>query len=259
MHEWSSEVLPEITFPPPERPSCDPIDFALSLGFTPDPMQAEILRSTTHRGILNCSRQWGKSTVMAALALHHAATNPASLTLVVSPSARQSGEFLRKVEDFAVRINLPKRSDGRNDMSLRLPNEARIVALPASGDTIRGFSNVSLLLIDEAAYVPDPLFHSVLAMLAASGGRLWLMSTPNGQRGFFYQTWTQAGPHWLKIAVPARDCPRIAPAFLDEVRTLLPPDIFSQEYECQFLAPVGALFEIHWLEGMFTDEPRAWK
>ena len=259
MNHWSDVTRPVIDLPQIPRPECDPIDFARRIGFTPDPTQAEILLSTTNRGILNCTRQWGKSTLMAALALHHAYTTPDSLVLVLSPSARQSGEFLRKVETFAARLGLPKRTDGRNEMSLALPNSARIVALPGRDDTIRGFSNVTLLLVDEAAYVNDRLFHSVLAMLAVSDGRLWLMSTPNGQQGFFWKTWTEAGPHWLKIAVSAADCPRISPRFIAEMRTLVDPRVFSQEYECQFLAPEGAFFESHWLEGMFTDEPPAWK
>ncbi|HEY4086863.1 MAG TPA: hypothetical protein VGM43_13040, partial [Bryobacteraceae bacterium] len=33
------------------------------LGFVPDEKQLAVLESTAKRGILNCSRQWGKSTV----------------------------------------------------------------------------------------------------------------------------------------------------------------------------------------------------
>jgi hypothetical protein len=64
----------------------------------PDPAQERVLASGSHRGILNCTRQWGKSTVTAAKAVHRAYTEGGSLTLVVSPSARQSGEFVRKAE-----------------------------------------------------------------------------------------------------------------------------------------------------------------
>src|ERR1700689_3242099 len=67
-----------------------------ALGFEADETQQEILRSDKQRGLLNCTRQWGKSTVTAAKAIHQAYHYPESLTLVVSPSARQSGGFLRK-------------------------------------------------------------------------------------------------------------------------------------------------------------------
>src|SRR5437016_13274605 len=65
------------------------------LGFDPNPLQASVLRGG-RRGIVNCTRQWGKSTVAAAKAVHRAYCRPDSLILVLSPSARQSGEFVRK-------------------------------------------------------------------------------------------------------------------------------------------------------------------
>ena len=67
------------------------------LGFDPDATQELVLRGG-RRGIVNCTRQWGKSTVTAAKAVHRAYSAPGSLTLVVTPSGRQSGEFLRKAE-----------------------------------------------------------------------------------------------------------------------------------------------------------------
>ena len=44
------------------------------LGFAADEKQAAVLDSTAKRGILNCTRQWGKSTVLAAKAVHRAWT-----------------------------------------------------------------------------------------------------------------------------------------------------------------------------------------
>ena len=40
------------------------------LGFDPDPKQALVLTSASKRGVLNCARQWGKSTITAAKAVH---------------------------------------------------------------------------------------------------------------------------------------------------------------------------------------------
>ena len=83
------------------------------LGFWPDAAQERVLASG-HRGILNCTRQWGKSTVTAAKAVHQAYTEGESLTLVVSPSGRQSGEFVRKAEGFAQRLGIRPKGDGEN-------------------------------------------------------------------------------------------------------------------------------------------------
>jgi hypothetical protein len=92
------------------------------LGFNPDPRQAEVLESQAKRGILNCTRQWGKSTVAAIKALHTAHSKPESLVLVASPGERQSAEFLKKTEDLVLRLNIKPRGDGKNSCSLLPPN-----------------------------------------------------------------------------------------------------------------------------------------
>jgi len=102
------------------------------LGFAADAAQARVLLSPGRRGILNCTRQWGKSTVTAAKAVHHAMTRAESLTLVVSPSARQSGEFLRKAEEFVMRLGMKPKGDGENALSVAFPNGSRIVGLPGN-------------------------------------------------------------------------------------------------------------------------------
>src|SRR5260221_4252745 len=77
-----------------------------NLGFDADATQARALNSKSRRMLLNCTRQWGKSTVTAARAVHQAYTAPGSLTLVMSPSARQSAEFVRKAEEFLRRLEI---------------------------------------------------------------------------------------------------------------------------------------------------------
>lgn len=223
------------------------------LAFEPDEMQARVLGAAARRGLLNCSRQWGKSTITAAKAIHQADREPGSLTLVVSPSARQSGEFLRKAVEFARRLGIQPKGDGDNEISLAFPNGSRIVGLPGTEATIRGFSAVSLLLVDEAARVTDEMYFAIRPMLAVSGGSLWLMSTPFGKRGFFYDTWAKGGPEWERIRVPATECPRIPRAFLEEERATMGERWFRQEYLCEFVDAVSGVFDRDAVERAFTD------
>src|ERR1700733_15009465 len=81
------------------------------LGFRPDALQARVLSTSSRRGILNCTRQWGKSTVTAAKAVHQAWCEARSLTIVVNPTARQSGEFVRKAAEFARRLDVKPKGD----------------------------------------------------------------------------------------------------------------------------------------------------
>ena len=212
------------------------------LDFYPDERQSEVLVSEAKRGILNCTRQWGKSTVAAVKALHRALTRDKCLVLVASPTERQSGEFLRKAEEFAQMLGIAPCGDGDNAISLLLPNGSRIVGLPGTEGTVRGFSAVSMLLIDEASRVDDGMYLALRPMLAVGDGDLWLMSTPYGKRGFFYEAWEHEGPEWTRVSVAGPDCARIKPEFLDEERRHMGPVWFAQEYLCEFVDNGMAVF-----------------
>jgi hypothetical protein len=224
------------------------------LGLAVDSLQARVLRTTNKRGILNCSRQWGKSTISAAKAVYQATHEAASLTVVVSPSGRQSSEFLRKAIPFVKKLGIRIKGDGDNEISLEFPNGSRIVGLPGTEGTIRGFSAVSLLLVDEAARVSDDLYMAIRPMLAVSDGTLWLMSTPFGKRGFFYETWANGGREWERFRAPATECGRIRKAFLEEERATMGERCFRQEYLCEFEDTVSGVFPREMVEGAITDE-----
>src|SRR5579872_4257201 len=210
------------------------------LQFEPDDKQASVLRGG-RRGLVNCTRQWGKSSLMALKAVHRSFTKAGSLTLVLTPSGRQSGELLRKAETFVRLLGIKIRGDGVNEMSIAFPNGSRIVGLPQNEATVRGFSAVSLMLIDEAARVKDEFYRAVRPMLAVGDGDLWLLSTPNGKRGFFWEEWDRGTEAWERISVAAPDCPRISKRFLEEERAK-GDATYRQEYLCEFVDQEGAIF-----------------
>jgi phage terminase large subunit len=180
---------------------CDPSLILHAQDITPDPWQRELLLSREPYLLLNCARQTGKSTTVAAVALYQLLTAPGSLVLVVAPAERQSHELFRKVIHAYQALGQPVSSIRSNQSELELANDSRLVALPGREETIRSFSGVDLLILDEASRVPDDLYRSVRPMLAVSQGRLLALSTPFGQRGWFYEEWIGAGP-WRRIHVP---------------------------------------------------------
>jgi hypothetical protein len=230
----------------------DPVVFARErLGFKPDEKQIQVLRGG-RRGIVNCTRQWGKSTVTAAKAVHRAYSVPESLTLVLAPCGRQSGEFVRKAKQFVAKLGMRAPSDGNNGISIGFPNGSRIVGLPDSEATIRGFSAASLILIDEASRVRDETYEAIRPMLAVGDGDLWLMSTPCGERGFFWEEWDQGTEGWERISVKAPDCPRISKRVLEEARAK-GHRLFAQEYLCEFVEREGAVFPRELIEAAMQD------
>jgi len=222
--------------------SLDPVQLARQLGLEPDPWQARVLRSPARQLLLNTSRQVGKSTMTGVLAAHGALYEPGAPVLLLSPSLRQSGLLFAKVK-AVLRALGSAFTDlvADNALSVTLGNGSEIHSLPGKAGTVRGFSGVRTLIIDEAAYVPDELYRAVRPMLAVSGGRLILLSTPFGRRGFFHDEWTAGGARWERVEVGYRQCPRIESEFIAEERRALGV-FFDQEYCCRFLDTTNALF-----------------
>src|SRR5215216_4994569 len=216
------------------RLGLDRVAFAEKLGIVPDGWQRDLLRSSADRVLLNCCRQSGKSTMASLLALHRALYYPGSLALCLAPALRQSQELFGKVLGFYRDLGRPVSAEAEQRLGLELANGSRIAALPGSERTVRGFSGVDLLIVDEAARVDDALVHSIRPMLAVSGGSLMMLSTPYGKRGVFYQEWHSRVSEWDRYEVPADECPRITEAFLEEERAALPSWVYRQEYECSF-------------------------
>jgi hypothetical protein len=235
------------------RLALDRVLFAQEAGLEPDPWQQDLLASSSDRVLLNCSRQSGKSTMSAVIALHRALYYPDSLVLCLAPALRQSQELFGKIAGFYRDLGRPVAPQGERKLSLELENDSRIITLPGSEKTIRGFSGAALLLVDEASRVEDELYYAIRPMLAVSGGSLMMLSTPYGKRGVFYEEWT-GGLGWERYEVPASQCPRISEEFLEQERASLPPFIFRQEYECSFEETDDQVFTTDMIDRAVTDE-----
>ena len=223
-----------------------------SLGLEPDQWQAEVLRSTSKRIILNCTRQSGKSTVTSALALHTAIYRPGSLILCLSPTLRQSSELFHNVARFyGIDSTIPSRTESA--LRLELENGSRIVSLPGKEPSVRGYAAVSLLIVDEAARVPDDLYYSVRPMLAVSGGRMIALSTPFGRRGWFFNEW-EGGQGWERHQITAQQCPRIRAEFLEEEKRSMPTAWFNAEYMCQFTEAIDSVFSYDQVQAAISSE-----
>jgi hypothetical protein len=233
----------------------DRVAFARELGISPDPWQEDLLRSGSNRVLLNITRQGGKSTMSALIALHRALYHPGSLVLCLAPAERQSKELFSKIVGFYRKLHDAPPPESDRKLGMHLANGSRIEALPGSERTVRSFSGVDLLILDESARIEDALYYAVKPMIAVSGGRLLMLSTPYGKRGSFHKEWTE-GEGWERYEVPASECPRIPPEFLEAEKRSMPEWWFSQEYGCQFMETEDQVFSHEMIAGARDDELR---
>jgi hypothetical protein len=236
----------------------DPVRLAKRLGIEPDEWQASALRSNTRRMLLNCSRQSGKSTIVAVKSLHRALYRGGSLILLVSPSLRQSQELFKKVLAFYRVLERPVPAEAENRLTLELENGSRIISLPGKEGTIRGYSAVDLLVTDEAAQVTDDLYQTVRPFLATSNGQLIAPSTPFGRRGWWYEAWSSGAKSWERYEVPATQVPRISAEFLQEEREALGEWFYRQEYECAFMEAQTSVFSSEMIDRLFDRSVTQW-
>lgn len=218
----------------------------------PDQWQQRLMLDPWNQCLLLASRQVGKSETSAAVALHTVLTRPGSLVLITAPSQRQAVECYRKAATRYERLGRPV-AGKVNATFMELANGSRLLAVPGSERTIRGFSAVDLLIVDEAARVPDSLLAGVRPMLAVSRGRLLAATTAFGARGWFFDAFTGSEP-WYRLKVPATQCPRIGRAFLESERRALGERWFNQEYCCSFEDAVGQLFSTEDILAARSDE-----
>jgi len=265
----------------------DPAGFVERLWEVPFEWQKDALNPLWKRLMLNCARQSGKSTIVAGIALHKAKYKSNSLILIVSPSEKQSKETMKKVEDYIAldpdlkALKLP----GDSAFEKKFRNGSRIVALPGTEKSVRGYSKPDIILIDEAARVPDETYKAMRPMLTGNEeAQIILLSTPWNMTGFFHAEWTK-NPIWKKIYVvprweledetktlierPPEDefratmandgitayySPRHTLKFLYEELLSIGPIWFKREYGCEFIEGAETLFSLELIQSSYTED-----
>lgn len=220
-----------------------PVALAEMGGLTLEDWQRDVVLRRDPQTALLCGRQVGKSTVAALAATDEAIHRAPALVLVLAVAQRQAQELFRRVKALLAALG-PLAPPVRQESALGLEfhSGSRIICLPGTEATVRSFSGVALLVIDEAARVRDDLYQAVRPMTAISQGRIILLSTPAGRRGFFYSAVTEHRADWHVITVPATACPRLSPLWLAAERARIGDFWYRQEYLCEFLDDQDAVF-----------------
>jgi hypothetical protein len=229
-----------------------------ALGFQPSPKQAEALDLDPQRMILNCARQWGKSTVIALKALHTAVFQPNKTIIVLSASEYQGGLLIQKVGHNAASLGYQTRRLVGRRFSLEFENGSKILAISHNARTGVGHT-ADVLIIDEAAHVKDDVVAAIMPTLARTNGKVWMLSTPAGQEGLFYRIWhNDAGYKWVRIKATIEDTAYATPEFIEEQKILFPLHA-KRDFYCEFMPPQGRMFSRELVEKMLDPTIPAWQ
>ena len=239
------------------RRTLDPVATALDLGLSPDPWQREALASSADQALWLCSRQVGKTEAAIVLALHGILYGrPGFTAAIISPSQRQSTDAMTRLRRAYDVLRRPVPTVGDSATALHLATGSRALALPASESTVRGLS-VDLLILDEAAKIPGPVYTAMRPSLTATDGRLVALSTPFGRRGWFADAWHDETADWYRVKVTVQDVPRIAvrrKKWLERERIALGERAFRSEYLCEFTDTTSQFFPSDLIRNAIRDD-----
>jgi phage FluMu gp28-like protein len=198
------------------------------------------------------SRAVGGSFLIALESFLDSLINPNYTILLVSFSMRQSLELFRKIKEHinawrGIRIRAGDETYtftaalSETKTQVEFQNGSRITSLPNNPDAIRGF-RADHVYVDEAAMFKNDfeIKAAIIPTIAGREGRLSLISTPKGKRGWFYEAWT--GDVFSKHEVHYTLAPHITKTDLEGMRASLSPLEWEQEMELRFLDELNALF-----------------
>jgi len=156
--------------------------------------------------------QVGYSTASAAWAVDRCLVIPKRTIIFLSRSERQSLELAHRAKEWLDGYHgvaadwlqaTPFAGTSTLQHEIRFPNGSRIIALAANPDTARGYTGD--VVLDEFAFHQDAqaIFTAVYRQVSL-GYHMRVLSTPNGQRGKF---WELARALGLDLGLPPADQP----------------------------------------------------
>jgi hypothetical protein len=218
--------------------------------------QEEFMDHDSNRKAFVSGRRVGKSRTASWMALWYAITHSNAEILITAKAQRQSTELFNQVKKDIRTSQISEDDWGitrQTRTEINFDNGSRVKCLPVGTDgaNIRGFGT-DLLIVDEAAFIPDRIFKEVLApFLAVGDGTFVLLSTPLGKNGYLYDRFNEArgdghgsdpDTNWYAKQVPTSENPLIDEEFIERQKRQLSSRQFKQEYLGQFDEKANSFF-----------------
>ncbi len=154
-------------------------------------------------------RQAGVSTVTAAWAskkLVFAKKQKPEKILIIANKLDTSVEMANKIRSFTEQwpewVGIGFSAEKNSQRHFKLSNDCEVKAVATSKDALRGYTP-TILIFDEAAFIEaDNDFWSACMASLSTGGKVIVVSTPNGYDPIYYEIYDQAlrGMNEFKIS-----------------------------------------------------------
>ena len=187
--------------------------------------------------------------MIANLLLYYSINYSNTKNYCLSPSFKQAKNIYQTIVDAIIKSGVVK-SKNKTDLEITLINGSIICFKSAEQrEQLRGYT-ADFLCIDEAAYIPDSIFHLVLPWTDAKKAPLLMVSSPFVKNGFFFQYYSYGieKSHntvtidWSSELYKASIEQILSAEKLEDYRQVLPRNVFLTEYLGEWLDDEGTVF-----------------
>lgn len=222
--------------------------------WVPHKGQLEYLYSQARFRVLACGRRWGKTDAAAAAMAFHVFNGNRTRQIAIAPTLTQAKIVFERVCWMLAAAGVVFTSTMSPHPLIRVFEDANnkkssvLHILDArsghEADHLRGVG-ADHVLLDEAAYLSESLVMNIaMPMLAASNGRMTLISTPRG-RNLFYRLFLRGQngePDFWSRHAPSTENPQVSSEYLKLQKELMTDRAFLTEYEAEFLETNSSVF-----------------
>jgi phage FluMu gp28-like protein len=218
-------------------------------GFTPTKKQREIIDACNEDGIkfiVGCfGRQAGKSFTAMNLLLKWILEDNGAIGMWVSPVYSQAKKVFNELVNTIAGVGLTKNIN-KSDLTITFINNSIIHFRSGEReDSLRGYT-LDYLVIDEAAFIRDDVWNTVLRpTVLVRGKKVLFISTPKGKNWFYnvaMRGYSDDYPSYKTFHATSFDTPYITAEELEEAKMSLPEAIYRQEILAEFVDDGGEVF-----------------
>ena len=222
-----------------------------------DEWQKKVM-STKGNMVLRSGRQVGKSFIIARKATEYALENSKKVVMVIAYTEKQANLLFTKILNNIVQrekelkikyISKPKPT--KHVINLKNGTEIYCYAAGDTGFGIMGYT-IDLLIADEAAWVKNEVWNSIVPALAVTNGTMWLLSTPFLSEGFYFDCFNDK--NFTSFHQSSEDCPRITKDFLERMKVRFTKSKYNQMYLGEFVDDAYRIFGDKWIDKVCTVE-----
>lgn len=195
--------------------------------------------------VVKSKRQVGKSC-LAALLLIEYALKYKCISVVVEPTQAQSRRLYKMIVDMMTKTGLIKSANSQL-LTIEFTTGSEILFKSAEQkDALRGFTVSGILVIDEAAFIPNEIFEILYPTCDANNAPILVISTPLFCSGEFYELYMRGmngdsrviSFDWSKYDTSKY----LSKEKLEYYRNTISPLKFKSEYLGEFISEGSYLF-----------------